>query len=115
MREHHHMPTRDDLVVDLSGSKYFSKLDANSAFWQIKLDYESSLLTTFNTPWGRYRFKRLPYGISSASEHYQRRIALMLESLKGVKVSHDDILIYAPTRSEHDNVVRACGLDIRIT
>ena len=105
MREHFAMPTRDDLVVDLAGAKYFTKLDANSAFWQIQLDYESSLLTTFNTPWGRYRFKRMPYGISSASEHYQRRLSYMLESINGVKVSHDDILIYANTRAMHDKIL----------
>ena len=49
MREHFSMPTRDYLSVDLAGSKYFTKLDANSAFWQIQLDYESSLLTLFYT------------------------------------------------------------------
>ena len=105
MREHFSIPTRDDLIADLAGSKYFTKLDANSAFWQIQLDYESSLLTTFNTLWGRYRFTRMPYGISSASEHYQRQISYMLESINGVKVLHDDILIYASTRTMHGKIL----------
>ncbi len=50
----------------------FSTLDARSGFWQIKLDYESSLLTTFSTPFGRYRFLRMPFGVTSASEVIQR-------------------------------------------
>ena len=105
MREHYSMPTRDDLIVNLADSKWFSKLDANSAFWQCKLDYESSLLTTFNTPWGRYRFLRMPYGISSASEYYQKQIVFMLEGISGVEVSHDDILIHAATKHEHDKIL----------
>ena len=105
MREHYSMPTRDDLVANLAGSRWFTKLDANSAFWQCKLDYDSSILTTFNTPWGRYRFLRMPYGISSASEYYQKQIVFMLEGIQGVEVSHDDILIHAATKAEHDRIL----------
>ena len=54
----------------LSDAKYFSVLDATSGYWQIKLDEESSLLTTFNTPFGRYRFTRMPFGIHSAQEDH---------------------------------------------
>ena len=52
----------------------FSKIDANSGFWQIPLDKKSALLTTFITPFGRYHFNRLSFGITSAPEHFQRRM-----------------------------------------
>ena len=55
-REHYSLPALEELTLMLSDAKYFSVFDATSGYWQIKLDEESSLLTTFNTPFGRYRF-----------------------------------------------------------
>ena len=63
-REQYIMPTLDDITVRLAGAKYFSILVARSGYWQIKLDEESSRLTTFNTPFGRYRFTGMPFGIN---------------------------------------------------
>ena len=63
MREHYPLPTLEDLTLLLSDAKYFSVLDATSGYWQIKLDEESSLLTTFNTPFGRYPLTRMSFGI----------------------------------------------------
>ena len=65
------MPSVDESLAKLGNSKIFSKLDANSGFWQIPLDEESRLLTTFVTPFGRYCFNRLPFGISSTPEIFQ--------------------------------------------
>ena len=61
----------------------FSKLDANSGFWQVPLDPLSELLTTFITPFGRFCFHRLPFGISSAPEIFQRLMSQMLAGLPG--------------------------------
>lgn len=47
--------TVDDILPELANSKYFSLLDAKSGYWHVSLDKESSYLTTFNTPWGKYR------------------------------------------------------------
>ena len=67
-REHLHLPTAEEIFSQMSGASYFSKLDASSGYWQIKVDEQSSNLLTFGTPSGRYRFTRLPYGTHSASE-----------------------------------------------
>ena len=67
-REHYHLPTIEEITTRLTGAKFFSTLDAQSGFWQIPLDEESSRLTTFATPFGRYRFTRMPFGIHSAQE-----------------------------------------------
>ena len=74
--------------------KVFSKLNANSAFWQIPLSQQSHLLTTFITPKGRYCFNTLPLGISSASEHFQRRMSKILAGLEGVLCQMDKALIF---------------------
>ena len=101
-RERHPLPAVDQTLAQLAGAKHFSKLDANSGFWQIPLDPTSSLLTTFITPFGRYCFHRLPFGISSAPEHFQRRMSEALSGLTGVVCMMDDVLIHGPTREEHD-------------
>ena len=66
----------DEILSQLSGACYFTKLDsASSGYWQVRLDDESSHLLAFNTPFGRHRLKRMPYGIHSASEVFQVKVA----------------------------------------
>ena len=101
-RERHPLPAVDQTLAQLAGARLFTKLDANSGFWQIPLAPASSLLTTFITPFGRYRFNRLPFGISSAPEHFQRRMSEALAGLAGTVCMMDDILIHGATREEHD-------------
>ena len=84
LREVHPLPKVDDTLAQLSGANVFSKLDANSGFWQIPLSQPSRLLTTFITPMGRYCFNKLPFGISSAPEHFQHRMSEILAGLEGV-------------------------------
>ena len=74
LREVHPLPKVDDTLAQLAGAKVFTKLDANSKFWQIPLSEESCLLTTFITPSRRYCFNKLPFGISSALKHFQKQI-----------------------------------------
>ena len=77
LREIHPLPKVDETLAQLTGAKMFSKLDTNSGFWQIPLEQCSRLLTTFITPFGRYCFNKLPFGISSAPEHFQKRMSQM--------------------------------------
>ena len=69
-RQHYPLLTVDDVVSRMPNAKVFSKIDCTSGFWQLELDNESSKLCTFNTPFGRYRYLRLPFGIKCASELY---------------------------------------------
>ena len=101
-RERHIMPSVDHTLAQLSNAKIFSKLDANSGFWQIELSKQSALLTTFITPFGRYCFNRLPFGISSAPELFQKRMSITLEGLEGVTCLMDDILVHGSSQEEHD-------------
>ncbi|KAK3101745.1 hypothetical protein FSP39_006077 [Pinctada imbricata] len=101
-REKYMLPNLDDIAPKLRGSTVFSKLDAMCGFHQIPLDEESSLLTTFITPFGRYCYKRLPFGITSASEIFQRPMTDILKGLDGVETIIDDVLIYGRNMTEHD-------------
>ncbi|UYV66874.1 K02A2.6-like [Cordylochernes scorpioides] len=105
-RELHPLPVLEHELAQLNGAKIFSRLDANSGFWQIKLSEESQTLTTFIAPFGRYKFKRLPFGISSAPEHFQKRMSAILRGVNGVICHMDDILIFAKRKEEHDETLR---------
>ena len=104
-REFYPMSSVDDSLAKLSNAQYFTRLDANSGFWQIPLDTESQLLTTSMTPYGRFCFHRLCFGISSAPEIFQRTMNKILEGVPGVICHMDDVLIHGTTREEHDQRV----------
>ena len=91
-RAHYPLPTIEDVATRLGKAKVFSVLDAKNGFWQVQLDKESSYLTTFNTPFGRFRWLRMPFGIKTAPEEYQRRVHENLQGLQGVEDIVDDIL-----------------------
>ena len=93
-RNHYPMPTIEDVIPDLKNAKVFSTVDAKDAFWHVLLDEESSKLTTFQTPFGKFRWLRLPFGISVAPEEFQRRIHNALSGLDGIACIADDILVY---------------------
>ena len=102
LREAHPMPEVDETLAQLAGARVFSKLDANSGFWQIPLAEESRLLTTFVTPLGRFCFNELPFGISSAPELFQKRMSKVLAGLEGVVCQIDDVLVFGKDQAEHD-------------
>ena len=106
-REHYSCPTVDDIAAKLHGARVFTVLDATSGYWQVKLDKKSSLLTTFNTPFGRYRFTRLPFGVNSAQDVFQKEIDLTCERLPGVAAIVDDILVYGKNQEDHDAKLEA--------
>ena len=87
LRETHQISKVDDTLAQLTRATCFSKLDANSGFWQIPLAEQSCLLTTFITTFGRYCFHKLPVEISSAPEVFQMRMNHILDGSPGVHVS----------------------------
>ena len=96
------LPVVEETLAKIKSAKFFSKLDAESGFWQLKLSPASVKLTTFITPIGRYYFQRLPFGISSASEIFQKKMFRLLAGIEGVLCHMDDILIHGKTQEEHD-------------
>ena len=101
-REHFPTKTVEEVVARMPNAKVFSVLDASSGFWQIELDQESSKLCTFNTPFGRYRFKRLPFGLCSAQDVFQDVMSEIFSGIEGVEVIVDDLLIWGKNQQQHD-------------
>ena len=92
-RSHYPLPVIEDILPELEGVKVFTKADLKEGFLQCRLDDESSNLCTFQSPWGRYKYLRLPFGISPAPEIFQQRLTQNLEGLAGIHIVADDVLI----------------------
>ena len=92
-QRHYPLSVIQDILPELSKGKVFTKADLKDGFLQIQLDEESSRLTTFQTPWGRYRWLRMPYEISPAPECSQQHLNQYLEGVKGVYKIADGLLI----------------------
>ncbi|XP_025116192.1 uncharacterized protein K02A2.6-like [Pomacea canaliculata] len=104
-RERYPLPIMEDILQNLANAKLFSKLDLTDAYWHVHLDEESSLLTTFQTPYGRYRWKRLPFGTCVSSELFQKRLNIALEGLHGVIGVSEDIVIYGSGHTTEESSV----------
>lgn len=106
-RQHFPLPRREDLEARLTNAAYFSCLDANSGYHQIPLDERTSKICTFYLPFGRYRFLRLPFGISCAPEIFQQSMSQVFDGLPGVLVYIDNILVWGSSKQEHDERLTA--------
>ncbi|KAJ8332978.1 hypothetical protein SKAU_G00418740 [Synaphobranchus kaupii] len=100
-RPHHPMRTVEEVAAQMPHSTVFSTLDAKNSFWQIPLDQKSSKLTTSSTPFGRFRFLRMPFGISSASEVFQHTMEQIFAGYP-CAVIVDDIIVGGNGEKEHD-------------
>ena len=101
-RERYVLPTVEDILHKLKGSTIFTKLDATSGFWQIPLDDESAKLTIFISPFGRYFYRRLPQGITSAPEIFQRTVEEIITGEEHAVCFFDDILVFSENEKDHE-------------
>ena len=79
-----------------------SKLDAKAGYWAIHLDEDSQLLTTFRTPFGRYCWQRLPFGLSTSQDVFQARMDKIMEGLNGVVSIADDVCVHGRNAVDRD-------------
>jgi hypothetical protein len=93
----------------------FTRLYLRSGYHQIVLNEESRGITTFTTHKGIFQWKRLPFGINSASEVFQNAIQHALQGLNGVKNIVDDIIVWGRTKKEHDDNLQALLQRLRDT
>ncbi|KFD60722.1 hypothetical protein M514_10072, partial [Trichuris suis] len=96
------LPHIDDLLLKFQGSSVFSILDLKAAYRQLILHENSRDLTAFITHDGLYRFRRVPYGLSSAPSAFQKIMAEILHGLPGVVCYLDDIVVFGKSTEEHD-------------
>ena len=102
MRTYHKTPTVEEITHKLNGATVFSKMDAKNGYWSIHLDEESQLLTTFNSPFGRYCFVRMPFGLSMSQDVFQYRMDMILEQCPGTIGIADDVAVFGKDAVEHD-------------
>ena len=101
------------MATRLHGAKLFTVLDVKNGFWHVALDELSSYLTTFYTPFGRFRWNRMPFGICSAPEIFQQRMHQLIEGLQGVEVVADNFVVVGQgskmedASRDHDNNLKA--------
>lgn len=93
LRETYPLPRQEDTLVSLEG------------FWQVRLAERSTKYRTFITPFGRYQYLNMPFGISAGPEFIQRQINKILEGLDGLVSMMDDILVVGKTREDYDNLL----------
>ena len=99
--DHHKMPTVEEVTCEFAHSHYFIKLDAHHGYWSIVLNQESSLLTTFNSPFRRYHFLLLPFGLVCSQDIFQKKMDQVLEECQGcIRIA--DITIPGCTEVEHE-------------
>ena len=105
-RELYPLPTMEEVLPEMSTARVLSKVDLQSGYWHCELDHESSLLTTIITPFGRYRWNRLPFGMNVSAEIFQRKLNQTLEGLDGVVCVADDIVVFGRDEEDHDKKLR---------
>ena len=105
-REHFQHPTAAEITSKLTGAKVFCKLDAKDGFWHVKLDHPSSLLAIFNAPFGRFKFNRLPFGLNSSNEVFQKKMQFAFEGIEGAEVIYNDLLVWGKDEESHDKALR---------
>ena len=103
----YHSPLPEDVAAELADAEYMSKLDMTGSFHQAVLSEKSRNITTFRTPLGMKRYKRLVMGILCSTEVFQNALAKRLSGLAGVRNLVDDILVWGATSQEHDERLHA--------
>ena len=89
-----------------AGMKFFTVIDALKGYHQVPLDEESTALTTFSTPFGRYQYLRLPFGVSHAGDDYGRRVSEVFDDLPNCRRVMEDVVVFSETYDAHLQLVR---------
>ena len=99
----HNARTFPEIMSKIKKVEYISKINANSRFWILPMDAESQLLTTFNTPWGRFCFLKMPFGLNQSQYFFQFWMDAYFGDLnKGTHVIADDMQIHGDSKSTHN-------------
>ena len=96
----------EEITHELVGSTCFTKLNESSSYLCIVLNHESSLLMTFNTPWGRFRYVCLPWGLVSAQDIFQWMMDHILTHCDGVIGTTDNAVVHGKDDKEHDKCLQ---------
>ena len=101
------LPNMGECIDSLDGNQWFSKMDANSAYYQIEIDEADRAKTAFRTKYGLFEFNRMPFGLVNAPSTFSRAVGLVMAGLTWeiVLAYLDDLLILGRSTEEHfDNL-----------
>jgi Reverse transcriptase (RNA-dependent DNA polymerase) len=103
IHDEYSLPRIDAIFDKLRKAKYFSTLDLNMAYHQVRIDEDSQVCTAFTCEEGQYEFKVMTFGFTNAPPTFQRMMMTYLREFLGtfVEVYLDDILIYSETWEEY--------------
>ena len=109
------LPRIDEMLDQLHGARYFSSLDLQAGYHQIRIAPEDVEMTAFRTPYGLYQFKVLSFGLTNAPATFQRVMNDIFRQELGVSVLVylDDILVFSRTAEEHLQHIRCVLTKLR--
>ena len=88
--------------MKLNGAKIFSALDLTSGYYHIKLGKDSCAKTAFVTPFGKWEFNMVPFGLAQAPAYFKALISMVLEGLSHFAIAYlDNIIIFSKNEEEH--------------
>ena len=103
----YYIPTVDEIIGKVGKAKFLTKLDLAKGFYQVPVNPEFRDRTAFITPWGKFCFLRMPFGLRNAPTTFQRLMDTVLAGLEGYAVPYiDDILIFSESWDDHLKHVR---------
>ena len=100
------MPRVKDIFLKLNGAKYFTTLDLRAGYHHIPLDKPSIPKTAFNSPFGKYKYVKVPFGLAKAPAYFQELMTSILKDFNFVIAYLDDIIIFSKTPEEHLSHIR---------
>ena len=100
------MPKVEDIFSQLNGAKYFSTLDLRARYHHIRLTTDSIPKTAFTSPFGKYEYVKVPFGLAQAPAYFQELMTGVLKDLPFAMAYLDDIIIYSSTPEEQLEHIR---------
>ena len=102
VQDQYHIPLVTEIVDRVGNSRFLSKLDLNKGFYQVRLSEEAQVKTAIVTPFGKFQFTKMPFGLVNATSTFQRLMDRVLEGMQEFSSAYiDDILIYSPDWESH--------------
>lgn len=104
--DRHPLPRINEMLMSVTESAVFTSLDLRSAYHQIELDEDSKAYTSFITPFGTYKFNRMPFGLASAASVFQKLMDRLFGDDPNTLCYQDDLLLFSKDMHEHKLLLR---------
>ena len=107
------MPKVEDIFSKLNRATYFTTLNLQAGYHHIPLDKSSKLKTAFNSPFGKYTYVKVPFGLSQGPAYFQELMTGILKDFSFAIAHLDDIIIFSKTPQEHLSHIRKVFKNLR--